>query len=165
MQGLVAKDSAKTSTHQESNQQKAEEISAIRTNIIKYHLSKFCKANANALALIFKALIRGEALYSKVQFLQDFQTKNLLCQEAKDSNQENPKEPTQESKISRMYHKNEAKIDKKDSLMQPSKSPKHQGIQKPNQERQSKKASKDSIQGTESTPSNPATPFPLNIEG
>lgn len=162
MRGLAVKESANTGIYQESNQQKTEEISAIRANIIKYHLSRFCKANANALALIFKALIRGEAIYSKVQFLQDLQTNSLLCQKVKDSNQENPKEPTQESKIGRMYHKKESKIDKKASLMQPSKPPKE--IQKPIQEIQ-EKDSKDSTPKTESIPSNPATSFPLNIEG
>lgn len=166
MRGLVVKeDSTKTSTHQESNKQKTEEIDAIRVNIIKYHLSKFCKANANALALIFKALMRGEAIYSKVQFLQDSQTKSLLCQKVKDSNlSDNPKESAQESKISKMYHKKESKIDKKDSLVQPAKSPKQQEIQRPNNIK-SKKDSKDSIQETEPIPNNPITPFPLNIEG
>ncbi|MBD5165483.1 hypothetical protein [Helicobacter sp.] len=161
----MAKEDSIISIHQESNEQKTEEINAIRTNIMKYHLGKFCKANANALALIFKALIRGEAIYSKVQFLQDSQTNSLLCQKVQDSNQGNPKEPAQESKIGRMYHKKESKINKKDSLAQPSQSPKHQEIQKPKEKVQSKKDSKDSIQETESIPDNPATPFPLNIEG
>lgn len=39
---------------------KQEEIEAIKLNIIKYHLSNFCKRNSRTLGLLFKALIQSE---------------------------------------------------------------------------------------------------------
>lgn len=40
---------------------KRQQINDIRLNIIKYQFSDFCKHNPKALALIFKALIKGES--------------------------------------------------------------------------------------------------------
>ena len=39
---------------------KQEEIEAIKLNIIKYHLSNFCKHNSRTLGLLFKTLIQSE---------------------------------------------------------------------------------------------------------
>lgn len=39
---------------------KQKQIQTIQLDIIKYQLSDFCKRNSKALALIFKALLKGE---------------------------------------------------------------------------------------------------------
>lgn len=106
MEGLVGRleedskshleeDSKNKKTQKKSNEQKKREINAICVNIIKHRLGSFCKTNATALALIFKALIRGEAVYSRVQFLQDSSANALLCQK---ENQKNNQKSLQQTK-------------------------------------------------------------------
>lgn len=71
MQGFVAKKQEDLANEKECNKsekQKSEAICTIRIGIIKYHLSKFCKTNASALALIFKALMRGRQFILKRSF-------------------------------------------------------------------------------------------------
>ncbi len=159
-------DSKDSSTENESRKQKAEEISAIYTHIIRHCLSRFCKANATALALIFKALMRGEMVYSKVQFLQDLDTNHLLCQKTEEINTANTQNDSlpQELKSSPMYHKRESKNNKSvNKDIQISKQSKNQ--QKNNQINLQQDA-KNPAQSTESKPSdNSSTLFPLNIEG
>lgn len=97
MQGSIVEEDSKNQKTNQTNKQKEKEIRAIQLSIVQYHLSKFCKANATALALIFKALLRGEAIYPKVQFFQDLNTGRLLCQNKQDSNESINQENSQTS--------------------------------------------------------------------
>ncbi|WP_416860740.1 hypothetical protein [Helicobacter ganmani] len=173
MQGFVAKKQEDLANEKECNKsekQKSEAICTIRIGIIKYHLSKFCKTNASALALIFKALMRGETIYSKVQFLQDCSNGSLLCQRSKDSdaleNKENTHQETaqKESQSVRMYHKQESPLVQtlnveSPSLKKPIKTASHSESISP------KTAQKDSKDSTQSQAQNSPQTFPLNIEG
>ncbi|WP_297810159.1 hypothetical protein [uncultured Helicobacter sp.] len=156
MQNSIAKlEENLTSENTPNGRNKTEEIRDIRANIIKHHLTKFCKANATALALIFKALMRGEILYSKVQFLQDCNTNGLLCQSIKDSdNLKNQQKLQKESQNSKINGK-DFKINQTQTLKQ-----------QPNNDKikSQENTSKESLQSVESKLGS-SDAFPLNIEG
>lgn len=174
MQDFVAKKQEDLANEKECNKsekQKSEAICAIRIGIIKYHLSKFCKTNASALALIFKTLIKGETIYSKVQFLQDCSKGGLLCQKSKDSdeleNKENTHQETaqKESQSARMYHKQESPLPKTRNVESPLKKPtKTASHSESIPHKTAQKDSKDSTH-TESQEQNSPPTSPLNIEG
>ncbi|MCH5322021.1 MAG: hypothetical protein J1E31_00375 [Helicobacter sp.] len=47
------------------------EIQSIEKNILEYRLKEFFKKNSQAIALIFKALIKGEKAYPKEEIAQE----------------------------------------------------------------------------------------------
>lgn len=114
--------------------------------------------------------MRGEAIYSKAQFLQDCSNGSLLCQKSKDSdaleNKENTHQETaqKESQSVRMYHKQESPLVQtlnveSPSLKKPIKTASHSESISP------KTAQKDSKDSTQSQAQNSPQTFPLNIEG
>lgn len=169
MQGSIVEEDSKNQKINQTNKQKEKEICTIQLSIVQYHLGKFCKANATALALIFKALLRGEAIYPKVQFFQDLNRGGLLCQNKQDSNQsinqENPqtsiqkdeKMPNKPSK--KELQNNTAKNG--DSVITTSQPLKR--VEKDKRDSQ-ENASADSVSNAESK-AKYSNGFPLNIEG
>lgn len=171
MQGSIIEEDSKNQKTNQTNKQKEKEISAIRVSIVQYHLSKFCKANATALALIFKALLRGEAIYPKVQFFQDLNTGRLLCQNKQDSNQSINQESQKTSiqkdeKIPNKINEKELQNDiarNGDSIITTPQPLKKQTIKKDREELQ-ENTSEDSVSNAESK-AKYSNGFPLNIEG
>ncbi len=77
------------------NAERQKQIKNIQLNVIKYQLSNFCKRNSKALALIFKALLKGEKITPQDKSKKTFQSTPKLSSK---SQKPNPK-PTQESTL------------------------------------------------------------------
>lgn len=169
MQGSVGRlEDNSQDKQKESEKQKEQEISLICSDIIKHRLSKFCKLNAAALGLIFKALMRGEAVYPKMQFLQDCNANALLSRKNNLQELTNQKSLYEDSKksLKNIPSQQESSINKKSNhtkaksqtiILKDSKIAGERKIELSRQECDSKK-NKESTQ--ENLPS-----FPLSIEG
>lgn len=167
MQGSITEDS-KDKKPDKLEKQKEQEIVAIQRSIVQYHLSKFCKANAVALAVIFKALIRGEGIYPKARFLQDLSAERLLSHKEKESqqttNQENPPNNIQKN---RETFKNSSKTESQDNATISKDSAiitTQSKIQESDKKESQENISQDSTSNAQSK-GKPSSSFPLNIEG
>lgn len=73
-------------------------IQNIQNELIANHLSRLFKKNSKAIALLFKALIKGEKLYPQNTLLKPREEKTLKTSQTNDGRQSKPPNPQADSK-------------------------------------------------------------------